>query len=284
MSLTATRALFEPNGEFVVPTVDAGSPWSEGLVHGGPVAGLVARSLLAHPGTDGLLLTRTTVNLFRPVPMRPLEVVTRSVGGGRRVRVVYAEVHVEGLVVTTATGLFLRPDHATVPAQHIGLPPRGLPSPDTIQSHAFDLPAAPRGFHTIAEVRPVPGRRAAWFRHPPVMVRGDAASPVVAAVAVADFANAVGAIRVPDGRGYINTDVTVQLDREPRGDWVGIDVLGQTGSTGLGWTTSTLWDVEGPIGAATQTLLCNAPIAAVRFRRITGAGPDQHFDLAASQQ
>ncbi len=39
-----TEALFQRDGDLYVPTPACGSPWSPGLLHGGPVVGLMAHT------------------------------------------------------------------------------------------------------------------------------------------------------------------------------------------------------------------------------------------------
>jgi Acyl-CoA thioesterase C-terminal domain len=55
---------------------------------------------------------------------------------------------------------------------------------------------------------------------------------------------------------FINTDLTVHLLRPPVGEWVCLDSV--THVDGLGMTDTALWDVNGRIGRAAQTLLVRA--------------------------
>src|SRR4051812_45126700 len=72
-SVPAVAALFEPDGERIVPTGLARGPWDPGALHGGPVAALVGRAAEAHEG-DGSgrgaaqRVVRLTVDLVRPCP------------------------------------------------------------------------------------------------------------------------------------------------------------------------------------------------------------------------
>jgi len=87
------------------------------------------------------------------------------------------------------------------------------------------------------------------------VVLGEAPSPWERAVAAADFGNGVGAELPFAGSLFINPDLTVQLHRPPVGEWVCLDARTRFGSPGFGSAESELWDSEGRIGRAIQSLL-----------------------------
>ena len=53
---------------------------------------------------------------------------------------------------------------------------------------------------------------------------------------------------------FPNVDLTIHLFRQPVRGWVGFDTRVTMGPTGLGLTSTTLHDVEGPVGRAEQLL------------------------------
>ena len=57
---------------------------------------------------------------------------------------------------------------------------------------------------------------------------------------------------------FLNPDLTVNLHRLPVGEWVCIDAVTRLGSEGVGLAESLLFDEQGPIGRATQSLLVEA--------------------------
>ena len=86
---TPGDALFQPDGEQVVPTEFARGPWTPDALHGGPVAALLARAVESVPTDEPMHVTRLTVELLRPVPLTPLAVIrvgvtTGSQGPARR--------------------------------------------------------------------------------------------------------------------------------------------------------------------------------------------------------
>ena len=101
-------AIFVRDGETFQPTGRAGSPWGEGLLHGGPPAGLLARAIEQFAVSPGMFVSRLTVDLFRPVPKAPLTVRVRTVRAGNRLHAVEAGIFADDVEVTRATGLVLR--------------------------------------------------------------------------------------------------------------------------------------------------------------------------------
>ncbi len=98
------------------------------------------------------------------------------------------------------------------------------------------------------------GRGVVWFRLAHPMVDGEEPSPAMRAVAAADFGNGVGRVLGFREWIFVNTDLTVQLLRPPRGEWVALDASTVVQPGGVGLATSTLYDVDGPIGTGQQTL------------------------------
>ena len=67
-------ALFEPDGQLLVPTALTVGPWDPGSQHGGAPSALLARAVEAEPAPGPVRLARLTVELLRPVPLTPLRV------------------------------------------------------------------------------------------------------------------------------------------------------------------------------------------------------------------
>lgn len=71
---------------------------------------------------------------------------------------------------------------------------------------------------------------------------------------VVDTANGVAARVGPGEWMFPNVDLSVHMFREPVAGWVGLDAKATFGYTGLGVTTTTLYDVHGRGGRAEQSL------------------------------
>ncbi|MHB8439655.1 MAG: acyl-CoA thioesterase domain-containing protein, partial [Acidimicrobiales bacterium] len=119
-----TPALFEADGRYVVPQDYARGPWSPDALHGGPVAGLVARAVERCAPDPDMLVTRLTVDLQRPVPMEKLEVRAELVRRGRKVQVVEVSVCHGDTELVHGRGLRVRL-HGQGALAGQGLPPTG---------------------------------------------------------------------------------------------------------------------------------------------------------------
>jgi hypothetical protein len=73
-------------------------------------------------------------------------------------------------------------------------------------------------------------------------------------LAVADSGNGVSAV-LPIGEWlFINTELTVHVRREPRGEWICLDAATVIGRDGPGLARSTLLDREGVVAHGAQSL------------------------------
>ena len=73
--------------------------------------------------------------------------------------------------------------------------------------------------------------------------------------AAADFGNGLSRILDFDSHVFINPDLTVALSRVPVGDWIGFDMVSRLSRDGLGQAESLVFDADGPVGRAVQSLL-----------------------------
>lgn len=265
-------AIFIPGDGHFVPTENAGSPWGDHLVHGGPPAGLLARTIERFEPDSELHVSRLTIDLFRPVPKRPLAVTVRTLRAGRRIHVVEAALLADGVEICHATALLLRKSRVALPEEgRVSMPP----GPEGIETS--NLGRGPRGeggaptdggprrsgFHTTVEARWVTppgesGKRFAWLRLPLPLVAGEENTPLVHVAAVSDFVNALSGGGRREGVGFINADITLYLQRLPRGEWIGLEVERAVEPHGLGVSRATLYDADGPIGTAIEAALANA--------------------------
>lgn len=257
------EALFVPDGEGFAPTALARGPWSPDAQHGGPPAALAARCCERTPGGDGMQVVRVTVELLRPVPLTPLRADARVVRPGRRVQLVEASLRAGDVEVLRATALRLRQQALPLPA---GLErPAPPPGPATggasvppwsgaLWRPAFHADAVEHRF--VAGSFASPGPATDWIRLRVPLVAGEPTSPLCRAVAAADFGNGVSWILSRnDGWSFVNPDLTVYLHRHPAGEWVCLQAVTRVEPDGIGFAESRLWDEQGPLGRAVQSLL-----------------------------
>lgn len=253
-------AMFVPEGDTFVPTGFARGPWSPHSLHGGPVAALVVRALEAVEAPRPARLTRVTVELLRPVPLAPLVVRTEVVRPGAKVATLDARVStVEGELLVLARAQRIRTDTVEFPDGVDEQVPE-LPA----ESSDIDAPPGARtAFHSHAtEHRFVTGRFGDlgpctdWVRLKVPVVLGEEPTGWQRAAAIADFSNGISAVVPFDGSSlFINPDLTVQLWRQPEGEWLCTDAVTRTSDTGIGMAETTLWDRRGRVGRGLQSLL-----------------------------
>jgi hypothetical protein len=100
-----------------------------------------------------------------------------------------------------------------------------------------------------------PGPATDWIRLRVPVVAGEDPSPWQRAAAAADFGNGLSGILDPAVFTYINPDLTVTLTRPPAGEWVCLRSATRLGVDGVAVAESVLFDEQGRIGRAAQTLL-----------------------------
>ena len=269
-----TDAVFVREGDLFVPTDLAGSPWGEGLLHGGPPAGLMARAVEHYLANDpGLQPVRITVDLFRPVPKVPLRAAVTPVREGKRLAALQVSLFAGDTEVSRAAVLALRtsqvelqegakappsvPGHEGVVTTNLmgALRPPGLPE--------SAVPRGPirQGFHTTIEARRVSPHGTAgtiaWLRIPVPLVLDEETGPFARLAATADFGSPLGSVRTAGQSGFINADISVHLQRLPEGEWLCLEARGSAETSGLGLVETVVHDLHGPLGRITQAIMAN---------------------------
>lgn len=252
-------AVYTRQGDYLIPSQLARGPWSAQAQHGGAPAALLAGLAESAVDDGAFFLSRLTLELVRPVPIAPLTVAISS-GRGKSVRRVELVLSHEDRPVARANALLLRAGPIDIPEPAPSLP---LPGPQQC-SEPFRIPGMPAvvSFHNTAmETRlasgstATPGPAAVWFRFAVPFLEGAASTPVMRAVAAADFGNGISWTLPFDTFVFANTDLTVYLHRPPCGEWVALDSETCAEPSGVGLVRSTLYDERGRIGVAQQNLL-----------------------------
>jgi len=252
-------------------------PWSPHALHGGPVAALLAHlaSEVEQPGP--MHPARLTLELLRPVPLAPLAPRARILRPGRKVQLVEASLFADGAAgnasrgggqddepveVARATVLFVRRAEQPLPAEHGGGPTAPPSGPRGVARTRAPWGSRGVAYHSHAvEHRVVRGDWAApgpctdWMRLRVPLLADAPLSPFERVAAVADFGNGISTA-LPYGEWrFINPDLTVHLQRLPRGELVCLDATTWPESGGMGLAESELYDEAGRIGRALQSLL-----------------------------
>lgn len=248
-----------------VPTIWSRGPWSPELLHGSPPALLLARALEEARDDPALLISRLTVDLMRPVRMVPLHTTVQRIREGRRIRLVDAYLHDGDTVVARATALMLKRNETApfVPAP--SLPARlgswqGLPTriPEKVGNMTEE--SDDRLFHRGVDMRIVPRIHpgqpfAAWLRVPYLLLPGQDLTPFERMVAAADYVSPIGSMANPPKRGFINADFTLNMSREPTGEWLCFESLGRPDHVGIATSVVNLYDERGLMGSVACSCL-----------------------------
>jgi Thioesterase-like superfamily len=253
-------AFFLPDGERFVPTEHTRGPWSAEHQHAGPASALLARAIERVVASDpAFQVVRLTVELMAPLPITPLQVGTSVLRAGRKVRRIEATLATNGRQVARAIGLAVRTEFLDVPP--VALEPHESPRPPE-QGTPWTFPVfdADVGYGTAVDARCVRGGylrnpTSVWIRPRVALVAGDAASPLQHVMIAADSGNGIAVVLDPKAFTFINADLTVYLTRLPVDEWVCLEAVTALEPSGVGLTTSRLFDRRGPIGWSLQTLV-----------------------------
>jgi len=265
-------AIYEREGNIYSPTEWAGSPWSEGHQHGGPINALFATAAEEAAAETQLRIVRLTVDLFRSVPRVPLELAWHFVRRGRRIAVIQAELTLPGSgdVISRASSVLLAPSvDAPRSWEHTPAPPLDLAGTEPVEFMPRDLrDNFPPGFHWSFEVRMGADEHgpAAWITTPLDLLPGQPMTPLQRSAAVADLTFGLSGRsllrqRIVDVDAWrvqmINIDTTIYWERPPVGTWFGFRHALLTDHEGIGLAEVDLADVDGRLGRSLQAMLAN---------------------------
>ncbi len=261
-----SEAIFEQvAGDRYQPTELALGPWDPGALHGGPpcalLAGVLERAVVDADLGVSFFPARFTAELMRPVPRAELHVQATVRRPGRRICIADATLcGPDGKVAVAATLQCIRRqpfDHGSKsdlvvpppPESGVGLAPETLEGPPTFHRGGVEHRCV--NGTSFEQTGPATD----WIRLTVPLVGGRETTPLERVVAAADFGNGVSKLFAMDQVLFVNPDLTVLLHRLPVGEWVCLDAVTRLGDDGVGLAESLLFDRDGPIGRATQTLL-----------------------------
>src|SRR6202162_5512296 len=102
------QPFFTRDRDAYIPTDAARGPWDPNSLHGRVIIGLLAFAIEQRHGADDLVPARLTVDMFRLPTLAPIEVTTRLVRDGLRIRVVEADFSSGGVGMARASCQLLR--------------------------------------------------------------------------------------------------------------------------------------------------------------------------------
>ena len=245
---------FRKDGDLFVPTRAGVGPWDPNSLHGRVIVGLLGAEIERRHGSTDYMPARLTVDMYKLPDLSPVEVVTRIVKDGYRIKVIDAEFISGGVSAGRATCQLLRKTENAL-GNVYQRPPWGAPPAATLD------PPADRPLGGMWAMRNIEGAfmrgegpRKVWMSEVRELIGGEALTPFVRVAVAADFASPF-ANASDQGLGYINTDVTLYLHRQLVGEWLGVESLTHGATDGVAVADCLLHDEQGFIGMASCTAL-----------------------------
>jgi hypothetical protein len=253
-------AFYLPDGErrYLATELTRG-PWDPGAQHAGPPSALLGRELERLPEAEDFQLGRISFEILGPVAIGPALLSSRVLRPGRRVQLVEAELSDGERVLIRATAWRLRRNQVDLPERVIARTPPP-PGPEE-GSTAEYFTAQEQGYHTAMEIRFIKGGfleegpATAWLRMRHSLVEGEDPSPLQRLLVVADVGNGISSPVDYHEFLFLNVELTVHIEQLPAGEWIGVDAITFPRPSGVGVTESVLFDRDGRLGRAAQTLL-----------------------------
>jgi len=236
-------------------------PWHLEHQHAGPPIALVARAVERAAAALGLThLARLTANLLRPIPIAELAIEVQTDYAGRNAAHFSARLASGGKEMARFSALAQRESDVEIPAD---LPGHPLPpAPRTVEESAaarFPFNQRMTGYQDLIDSRVARGSffrgpSAVWFRLRYPLLAGEEPTPIQRVAVAADSGNGISAVLDFNRYVFVNSDLTINLLRPARGEWVCIDACTLIGTRGGGLAEARIFDGGGLIGRSTQSL------------------------------
>lgn len=207
-------------------------------------------------------VVRFTIDLFRPIPLRPLSVVSNVRRDGRRIQVVDASLLDGDIELGRAAALKIRITEIDLPvADQQWMQPAGPETVDVLEWSGYGDRSASRFHYDAVEIRSVddsflsnrPGL--SWLRLKYPLVADEEPTAFVRLATLADMANGNARVIDPAHWLFVNPDITLYCHRPLIGDFVGMHSAAYQHPTGIGVTDTWLFDQSGPLGRINQAQL-----------------------------
>jgi hypothetical protein len=254
-----TSAFYAPLGENRFRATDATvGPWSADLQHGGPPAALLGRLIERALPRDDARVGRVAFDFLGPVAVGDVSLEVSIERAGARIELSRGRLSVNGRGAMQASAWRIATQPGRVPAIASGtpaIPPLPPPQP-RVEFHrvpqfgyadAIEWRFAEGAFDAL-------GPAIAWARPRLPLVEGEATSPLARLLLIVDSANGISAELEPSRFTFVPVELTVAIHRYPRTEWIGMRARTTVESDGVGLVRADLFDEEGPLGTAMQTL------------------------------
>jgi hypothetical protein len=256
------ESVFSISGDTATPSKFAGGPWNASLQHGSAPASLIARICERIPTLVPMRVARLTIDLKRPVPLAPLTIRSRVVREGKLIQLSEISLSAGDLEVVHASILKVRVTPLALPPA-AAIRPLDVPLPDACDK--MELRADSNAFVTgvsmrIARGSPLShGPSAVWFRADRPIIAGEEISALMRAIIASDFSNGTSAVLEFGTWTFMNADLTLNLARDPVGEWILLDAESWLAPNGSGIAFANLADINGYLGRSVQSLVVQRP-------------------------
>lgn len=236
------------------PTLHAQGAWRDDEQHMAPVSGILTHAIDLHEPRPDMQLSRISFDILGMIPARPFTVDVRTARPGRTIELVEATMVVDDRAVVRGHAWRLaRSDTSEVAAVELD----AMPAPELFPE--WDGSKLWNGGYIAAllgraDPQRRPGRTRTWLRSGSELLEDEPCSPTADLIRVVDTANGIGVRVSPTEWAFPNIDLTIHLLRDPVPGWVGFDTRVSFGPGGVGLTSTTLHDEQGPVGRAEQIL------------------------------
>lgn len=257
--------IFRREGNVLQPSPLTTGPWYPGTQHGSAMLLMVALAAEQYPSDVPRQVTRLTVDMMRAAPVGPVQLETSLRKGGRYMEVLDIAILADGEECVRASAMRFRLDEVPV-GQNRKFNGQVLALPEPLTEDIFVHAARREGFHHAIDVRvDVKAQPAVmWFRLKYPVLPELAATPLLRVALAADWTYSIPNVadRVITGRWDINQpymginpDTTINLHRQPEGEWIGIQAHSTYDDLGAGTVMGLIMDQRGPVGYSTQSVL-----------------------------
>jgi Thioesterase-like superfamily len=194
--------------------------------------------------------------LLKPVPLGELHVHAEVIRPGKRVQLLEATLSAPdgtALVKARAVRVARAPLGAGTPVEETPPGPETVAittppwNPRSLPGGAVEIRYTEGAFNEL-------GPCTAWFRLRVPVIAGEEPTPLQRLLVAADFPNGIS--NELDWREwlFINPDLTVYIEREPRSDWVALQAHTRITEGHAALAQAILFDTEGRIGRSLQSL------------------------------
>ncbi len=255
-----TEAFYTRAGDLLVPTPYCIGPWSPSTQHGGPPAALLGGAAARYgEEANDFEVTRVTVELVRPVPLRPLSLAVEPLRMGRQVQWLVASLRCDGKELARASVVRIRRETLSLPDTI----ERAMPAPegpDACAPFVFDFFPVEVAYHAAVEMRLAAGTwgkgpATAWMRPRFPLVAEEETTPLEKTLLLGDATNGVAPALSTGDFAFINPDLTVYLQRPVASEWLALEARSVPGAHGIGLVQSVLYDEAGEVGRCVQSLM-----------------------------